>query len=197
MRFPPRWRRCARCWNWPRQMECGAGQRHRRRDAAGRWSRASGWCERWMDDAAQLICRLLFETHRDCTLNDLHYTLQLLERVPDMRLCADLSHYVIDREMRLPLRPACRLHAAHTGPLRLFSGPGVQCRADPGADRFSPAPGAGCSSSALVGRGMRAGAATQATPMPRWCFFANWGRRPYAITDRRTDGNCPTAGRRL
>jgi hypothetical protein len=46
---------------------------------------------------------VLFETHRDCTLNDLYYTLQLMDEVPEMRLCADLSHYVIDREMRLPL----------------------------------------------------------------------------------------------
>lgn len=59
--------------------------------------------KRWMFEAAQLDMPLLFETHRDCTLNDLYYTLQLLERVPDMRLCADLSHYVIDREMRLPI----------------------------------------------------------------------------------------------
>ncbi len=52
---------------------------------------------------AARACRCLFETHRDCTLNDLYYTLQLIEQVPEMRLCADLSHYVIDREMRLPL----------------------------------------------------------------------------------------------
>jgi hypothetical protein len=58
---------------------------------------------RWMADAATAGLPLLFETHRDCTLNDLYFTLQLIEQVPDMRLCADLSHYVIDREMRLPL----------------------------------------------------------------------------------------------
>lgn len=58
---------------------------------------------RWMDDAASLDVFLLFETHRDCTLNDLYYTLQLMDQVPEMRLCADLSHYVIDREMRLPI----------------------------------------------------------------------------------------------
>ncbi len=57
----------------------------------------------WMADAEEAGLPLLFETHRDCTLNDLYYTLQLIEAVPEMRLCADLSHYVIDREMRLPL----------------------------------------------------------------------------------------------
>ena len=57
----------------------------------------------WMRDAEQAGLPLLFETHRDCTLNDLYYALQLIEAVPEMRLCADLSHYVIDREMRLPL----------------------------------------------------------------------------------------------
>jgi hypothetical protein len=58
---------------------------------------------RWMENAEQAGLPLLFETHRDCTLNDLYYTLQLIEAVPEMRLCADLSHFVIDREMRLPL----------------------------------------------------------------------------------------------
>ena len=64
----------------------------------------------WMQEAESLGLPLLFETHRDCTLNDLHYALQLIEAVPDMRLCADLSHYVIDREMRLPLRDTDRDH---------------------------------------------------------------------------------------
>jgi hypothetical protein len=58
---------------------------------------------RWMRDAERVGVPLLFETHRDCTLNDLYYTLQVMDAVPEMRLCADLSHYVIDREMRLPL----------------------------------------------------------------------------------------------
>lgn len=57
----------------------------------------------WMDDASQAGLPVLFETHRDCTLNDLYYALQLIEAIPEMRLCADLSHYVIDREMRIPL----------------------------------------------------------------------------------------------
>jgi hypothetical protein len=62
----------------------------------------------WMSDAEQAGLPVLFETHRDCTLNDLYYALQLIEAVPEMRLCADLSHYVIDREMRLPLGDADR-----------------------------------------------------------------------------------------
>jgi hypothetical protein len=65
---------------------------------------------RWMQDAQEVGLPLLFETHRDCTLNDLHYTLQLIEAEPGMRLCADLSHYVIDREMRLPLSENDRDH---------------------------------------------------------------------------------------
>ena len=59
---------------------------------------------RWIEDGQRAGLPLLFETHRDCTLNDMHYCLQLMDEVPEMRLCADLSHYVIDREMRLPLR---------------------------------------------------------------------------------------------
>ena len=59
--------------------------------------------ERWMNDAVQADLPLLFETHRDSLLNDLYYTLQLLDLAPDMRLCADLSHFVVDREMRAPI----------------------------------------------------------------------------------------------
>jgi hypothetical protein len=59
--------------------------------------------ECWMEDAEQAGLPLLFETHRDSLLNDLYYTLQLLDLAPDMRLCADLSHFVVDREMRSPI----------------------------------------------------------------------------------------------
>jgi hypothetical protein len=62
----------------------------------------------WMKVAADFRMPVLFETHRDSLLNDLYYTLQLIEAVPDMRLCADLSHFVVDRELRLPLRPTDR-----------------------------------------------------------------------------------------
>ncbi len=58
---------------------------------------------RWLDDADSVGIKLLFETHRDSLLNDLGYTILLLDAVPEMRLCADLSHFVVDREIRLPL----------------------------------------------------------------------------------------------
>lgn len=59
--------------------------------------------QRWIADADAAGIPVLFETHRDSILNDLHYTLQMMDAVPEMRLCADLSHFVIDREMPLPL----------------------------------------------------------------------------------------------
>ena len=59
--------------------------------------------ERWMNDAERAGLPLLFETHRNSLLNDLYYTLALLDLAPDMRLCADLSHFVVDREMRSPI----------------------------------------------------------------------------------------------
>ena len=58
---------------------------------------------RWMDEAQQANLPLLFETHRDGLLNDMYFTLQLMDLVPEMRLCADLSHFVVDREMRAPV----------------------------------------------------------------------------------------------
>jgi hypothetical protein len=58
---------------------------------------------RWMEEARDAEVTVLFETHRDSLLNDLYYTLQVMDLVPDMRMCADLSHFVIDREMRNPI----------------------------------------------------------------------------------------------
>ena len=57
----------------------------------------------WMEEADKANIKILFETHRDSLLNDLYYTLQLIDAVPEMRLCADLSHFVVDREMWTPI----------------------------------------------------------------------------------------------
>jgi len=57
----------------------------------------------WIGTAERKRMPLLFETHRDGLLNDLYFTLQLMELVPEMRLCADLSHFVVDRELRAPV----------------------------------------------------------------------------------------------
>lgn len=59
----------------------------------------------WIDMSEQEGMPILFETHRDCITNDLYTTLCLLDAVPEMRMCADLSHYVVGREMACPLRP--------------------------------------------------------------------------------------------
>jgi hypothetical protein len=58
---------------------------------------------RWIGEAEEQNMPLLFETHRDSLLNDMYFTLQLMDLVPEMRLCADLSHFVVDREMRAPV----------------------------------------------------------------------------------------------
>jgi len=58
---------------------------------------------RWMQEAEDRNIPLLFETHRNGLLNDMYFTLQLMDLVPEMRLCADLSHFVVDRELRAPV----------------------------------------------------------------------------------------------
>lgn len=58
---------------------------------------------RWIEMAEQIDIPVQFETHRNCITNDLFTTLSLLDAVPEMRLCCDLSHYVVDREFKLPL----------------------------------------------------------------------------------------------
>jgi len=58
--------------------------------------------EAWLGIATEEGMPIQFETHRNCITNDLYATLQLLDAVPQMRLSADLSHYVVDREMPCP-----------------------------------------------------------------------------------------------
>jgi hypothetical protein len=58
--------------------------------------------EGWLRVAEQEAMPIQFETHRNCITNDLYTTAQLLDEIPAMRLAADLSHYVVDREMPCP-----------------------------------------------------------------------------------------------
>jgi hypothetical protein len=62
--------------------------------------------EGWLRVAEQEGMPIQFETHRNCITNDLFTTVQLLDAVPRMRLAADLSHYVVDREMPCPPPPS-------------------------------------------------------------------------------------------
>ncbi|MDS9469323.1 sugar phosphate isomerase/epimerase [Paracoccus sp. MBLB3053] len=57
----------------------------------------------WIEMSEQEGMPILFETHRNCITNDLFSTLVLLDAIPEMRMCADLSHYVVDREFWFPL----------------------------------------------------------------------------------------------
>jgi hypothetical protein len=57
----------------------------------------------WLAVAREEGVALQFETHRNSITNDLFSTLLLMDAVPEMRLSADLSHYVVDREMMQPI----------------------------------------------------------------------------------------------
>jgi hypothetical protein len=57
----------------------------------------------WLAIAEAEAMPLHFETHRHCITNDLYIALQLLDAIPEMEMSADLSHYVVDRELYLPL----------------------------------------------------------------------------------------------
>jgi hypothetical protein len=60
----------------------------------------------WIKMSNEERMPVFFETHRNCITNDLFFTLLLMEQVPEMRLCGDLSHYLVDREFRYPISAA-------------------------------------------------------------------------------------------
>lgn len=58
---------------------------------------------RWIEMSDDIGMPVHFETHRNCITNDLFATLSMLDAIPEMRLGADLSHFMVDREFKLPL----------------------------------------------------------------------------------------------
>lgn len=63
----------------------------------------AGYIRGWMAMCRDAGMPVTIETHRDCITTDMLYTLQLMDAVPEMALCADLSHFVVGRELKWPI----------------------------------------------------------------------------------------------
>ncbi|WP_339719551.1 hypothetical protein [uncultured Paraglaciecola sp.] len=59
--------------------------------------------QQWMAISEKVNIPSLVEIHRNCMTNDLLFTLQLMQRVPELLMVADLSHTLVNQEYYLPL----------------------------------------------------------------------------------------------
>jgi hypothetical protein len=57
----------------------------------------------WWAIATDAGFRTAIETHRDRMTTDLRFTLRLMEAVPELRMNADLSHFVVGQEFAWPV----------------------------------------------------------------------------------------------
>lgn len=64
------------------------------------------YLEGWRRMARDAGVALNIETHRDRMTTDLHFMLEILDAFPDLRLTADVSHYLVGREFAWPIEAA-------------------------------------------------------------------------------------------
>ena len=63
----------------------------------------AGLTREWLAIGAEVGLPTHVEIHRNCMTNDLLFTLQLMDAVPELTMTADLSHAVVNQEWYLPL----------------------------------------------------------------------------------------------